>query len=83
MKNFLIKMYRVRPSIDKLTPYNILFFAICAVILWGFFMIAAIYVYDGVIWWRMLHIIVILICLQLAATAVIAYFEDKINNKDV
>lgn len=77
MKNFLIKMYRALPSFDCLTLYNVLL-GLCALLTAiGIFLIAVMYVFDNIIFWRMIHVLALLVIFQLVIVAMAAYFKDK------
>ena len=76
MKNFLIKMYRALPS-DCLTLYDA-FFWLCALLTAiGIFLVAVMYVFDNIIFWRMIHVLALLVIFQLVIVAMAAYFKDK------
>ena len=77
MKNFLIKMYRALPSFDYPTLYNVLL-GFCAISTgMGIFLIAVMYVFDNIIFWRMVHVLALLVIFQLVIVAMVAYFKDK------
>ena len=77
MKNFLIKMYRALPSSDDPTLYNVLL-ALCAIsTAIGIFLVAVMYVLDNIIFWRMIHVLALLVIFQFVIVAMAAYFKDE------
>lgn len=77
MKNFLIKMYRALPSSDDPTLYNVLL-GLCAISTgMGIFLIVVMYVFDNIIFWRMIHVLALLVIFQLVIVAMAAYFKDE------
>lgn len=77
MKNFLIKMYRALPSSDDPTLYNVLL-GLCAISTgMGIFLIVVMYIFDNIIFWRMIHVLALLVIFQLVIVAMAAYFKDE------
>ena len=77
MKDFLVKMYRARPHLDDYPTAYFMFVAGCNLInIGGAFLLALIYICDGFIFWRVIHVLVFLNIIQLAVIATAAYFKD-------
>lgn len=77
MKDFLVKMYRACPSLDDCHTAYSMFVAGCNLInIGGAFLLALIYICDGFIFWRVIHVLTLLNIIQLAVIATAAYFKD-------
>lgn len=78
MKNFLAKMRRVYPSLDDCPTLYGLFVLGCSLISISLvFFLALIYIFEGFIFWRVMHTLILLSIIQLAVIAVVAYFKDE------
>lgn len=77
MKNFLIKMYRALPSPDCLTLYDAFLWFCALLTAIGTFLIAVMYIFENIIFWRMIHVLALLVIFQLVIVAMAAYFKDK------
>jgi len=78
MKDFLIKMYRAYPYLDdRPTAYG-LFVISCTLINLGLaFFLALIYIFEGFIFWRVIHTLSLLSIIQLAVITAAAYLKEE------
>ena len=78
MKDFLIKMYRVYPSLEDCPTTYALFVVGCSLInISGAFFLAMAYVCEGFIFWRVIHVLTLLNIIQLTVIAAVAYLKDE------
>lgn len=78
MKNFLVKMCRAYPSLkDCPTPYGLFVLSCSLISISLVFFLALIYIFEGFIFWRVIHALALLSIIQLAVIAAVAYFKDK------
>ena len=78
MKDFLIQMYRAYPSLEDCPTIYTLFVVGCSLInISGAFFIALIYIFEGFIFWRVMHALALLSIIQLAVIAAAAYLKDE------
>ena len=78
MKDFLIKMYRACPSLEDCPTIYALFIVGCSLInISGAFLLAMAYVCEGFIFWRAIHVLILLNIIQLAVIAAVAYLKDE------
>ena len=77
MKDFLLKMYRAYPYLDdRPTAYG-LFVISCTLINLGLaFFLVLIYIFEGFIFWRVIHTLALLSIIQLAVIAAVAYLKE-------
>lgn len=78
MKDFLLKIYRAYPSLDDCPTAYGLFVIGCSLINISLvFFLALIYIFEGFIFWRVIHTLILLSIIQLAVIAAVAYLKDK------
>lgn len=78
MKDFLLKMYRAYPSLEDCpTVYGLLVFSCTLINLSLVFFLALIYIFEGFIFWRIIHALALLSIIQLAVIAAVAYLKDE------
>ena len=78
MKNFLVKMCRAYPSLkDCPTPYGLFVLGCSVVSISLVFFLALIYIFEGFIFWRVIHALALLSIIQLAVIATAAYLKDE------
>lgn len=78
MKDFLIKMYRAYPYLDDCPTAYGLFVISCTLINLGLaFFLALIYIFEGFIFWRVIHTLSLLSIIQLAVIAAAAYLKEE------
>nr|WP_315061985.1 hypothetical protein [uncultured Campylobacter sp.] len=78
MKDFLLKMYRAYPSLEDCpTAYGLLVFGCSLISISLVFFLALIYIFEGFIFWRVTHALILLSIIQLAVIATAAYLKDE------
>ena len=78
MKDFLLKMYRAYPSLDDFpTGYGLLVIGCTLINLSLVFFLVLIYIFEGFIFWRVIHTLALLSIIQLAVIAAVAYLKDE------
>lgn len=78
MKDFLIKMYRAYPSLEGCpTAYGLFVIGCNLINLSLAFFLALIYIFEGFIFWRVIHALALLGIIQLAVIATVAYLKDE------
>lgn len=78
MKDFLLKMYRAYPSLDDFpTGYGLLVIGCTLINLSLAFFLVLIYIFEGFIFWRVIHTLALLSIIQLAVIAAVAYLKDE------
>ena len=78
MRKFLAKMCRAYPSLkDCPTPYDLFVLSCSLISISLVFFLALIYIFEGFIFWRVIHVLILLNIIQLAVIAAVAYFKDE------
>ncbi len=78
MKNFLAKMCRAYPSLkDCPTPYGLFVLSCSLISISLVFFLALIYIFEGFIFWRVIHTLALLNIIQLAVIATVAYLKEE------
>ena len=78
MKNFLAKMCRAYPSLEDCpTPYGLFVLGCSLISISLVFFLALIYIFEGFIFWRVIHALALLSIIQLAVIATVAYLKEK------
>lgn len=77
MKDFLLKMYRAYPYLDDFpTGYGLLVIGCTLINLSLAFFLVLIYIFEGFIFWRVIHTLALLSIIQLAVIAAVAYLKE-------
>lgn len=77
MKNFLVKMCRAYPSLEDCpTVYGLLVFSCTLINLSLAFFLVLIYIFEGFIFWRIIHALALLSIIQLVVIAAVAYLKE-------